>query len=128
MTLNVSDHPKGPQVARFLERLERLTPAQWDAMRGVTAPLQRPMVSRMRSAAVLVRAVLDAGPVVGRPRDVDAIYEAVDHAVERGVVPDEERDLVLHAGLAVLLEDVLPPAEVRSWYGPFEAVIPRASL
>jgi hypothetical protein len=43
-------------------------------------------------------------------------------------VPDENRDLAVHAGLAVMLEDVLPPKEFQQWYGPFEQVIPRASL
>lgn len=128
MTTHVSVHPRGAQVAHFLERLAALTPAQWDAMRGTLAPLQRPMVGRLRSAAAFVRAVLVAGPGAGHPRDVDAVCAAVENAIERGVVPGEERDLVIHAGLAVLLEDVLPPAEATQWYGPFESVIPRASL
>ena len=116
-------------VARFLERLGSLTPGEWATLRGATAPLRRPLAGRMRAAAALVRAVLQAGPVVvRRPQDVDALWHAVDDAVARGTVPDENRDLAVHAGLAVLLEDVLPPAEFKQWYGPFENVITRASL
>ena len=116
-------------VARFLDRLAGLTPGEWAVLRGATAPLRRPLASRMRAAAALVRAVMQAGPaVVRRPQEVDALWRAVDDAVARGAVPDENRDLAVHAGLAVMLVDVLPPKEFAQWYGPFEQVIPRASL
>lgn len=118
----------GEQVAHFLERLCLLTPEQWEALEASVPPLRRAPLARMRSAAAFVRAVMDAPRASRRPEDVDAIMSAVDAAVESGRVPDEGRELAVHAGMAVLLQDVLPEAELRQWYGPFEGVIPRASL
>jgi hypothetical protein len=128
MTSQVQESGRSAHVARFLERLGSLTPSEWATLRGATAPLRRPLAGRMRAAAALVRAVLHAPAVVRRPQEVDALWHAVDDAVARGTVPDENRDLAVHAGLAVMLEDVLPPKEFQQWYGPFEQVIPRASL
>lgn len=126
---DVSGRPAGSPIGRFLERLAALTPAEWAALQGATPPLRRAAFNRLRSAAAFVRAMLGAKPgSYGTPGDVDAVYAAVDAAVARGVVPDDERDLVAHAGIAVLLRDVLPPQEFEQWYGPFEKVIPRSTL
>ena len=120
--------PNGPQVAHFLERVALLTPEQWTALESAVPPLRRAPLARMRSAAAFVRAVMDA-PLGNRtPGDVDAVFGAIEDAIARGSVPDEGRDLAVHAGIAVLLQDVLPPSQLEQWYGPFEEVIPRASL
>lgn len=123
-----SGGPNGTQVAHFLERLLVLTPEQWAALDASVPPLRRQPLARLRHAAAFLQAVMQT-PLAGRrPEDVDAIIHAVDDAVESGRVPDEGRDLAFHAGVAVLLQDVLPAAELDRWYGPFEDVIPRASL
>lgn len=128
MPSNVTERPNGSQVAHFLERVELLTAEQWTTLEASVPPLRRAPVSRMRHAATFVRAVLDA-PLSGRtPRDVDAVFRAVESAIARGTMPDGGRDLAVHAGIAVLLQDVLPASELDAWYGPFEPVIPRASL
>ena len=128
MPSNVSAGPNGARVARFLERVALLTPEQWFALEASVPPLQRAPLARLRAAAAFVRAVMDA-PMAGRtPNDVDAVFSAIDDAVARGALPDEGRDLTVHAGIAVLLQDVLPEPELVAWYGPFEGVIPRASL
>ena len=80
------------------------------------------------NATVGVRGVPGGGPNIRTPGDVDAVFAAVEHAIATGGVPDEGRDLAVHAGIAVLLQDVLPESELAAWYGPFEDVIPRASL
>ena len=123
-----SGGPNGAQVAHFLERLNLLTPEQWATLDASVPPLRRQPLARLRNAAAFIQAVMDAPMAGRRPEDVDAIMTAVDDAVERGAVPDEGRDLAFHAGMAVLLQDVLPAAELERWYGPFEVVIPRASL
>ena len=124
----VSAGPNGARVARFLERVSLLTPAQWSALERSVPPLQRTPLARLRSAAAFVRAVMEA-PMAGRtPNDVDALFSAIDDAVARGALADARRDLAVHAGIAVLLQDVLPAPELDAWYGPFEDVIPRASL
>ena len=125
---NESRGSNGPQVARFLERVAMLTPEQWTSLENAVPPLKRAPLARLRSAAAFVRAVMDA-PLRGRtPGDVDAVFSAIDSAVASGSVPDEGRDLAVHAGIAVLLQDVLPESQLAQWYGPFEDVIPRASL
>jgi hypothetical protein len=123
-----SGGPNGIQVAHFLERLCHLTPEQWAALDASVPPMRRQPLARLRHAAAFIQAVMEAPMSGRRPEDVDAIMSAVDDAVESGQVPDEGRDLAFHAGMAVLLQDVLPAAELERWYGPFEEVIPRASL
>lgn len=118
----------GPQVARFLERVSALTPQQWTSLENAVPPLKRAPLARLRSAAAFVRAVMDAPLGDRTPGDVDAVFSAIDSAVARGSMPDEGRDLAVHAGIAVLLQDVLPESQLAQWYGPFEDVIPRASL
>ena len=128
---DVSSRPHGVQVTHFLERVTSLSPDQWAALAAFTPPLRRPLLGRLRAAASLLRAVRDAEPKtpsVRRPGDVDAVCDAIEDAVARGSVPDASRDLAIHAGIAVLLHDVLPPADFEEWYGPFESVIPSASL
>ena len=125
---NESGGPNGPQVAHFLERVTTLTPEQWTTLESAVPPLRRAPLARMRSAAAFVRAVLDAPLGSRTPGDVDAVFSAIEAAIERGSVPDEGRDLAVHAGIAVLLQDVLPQSQLEQWYGPFEDVIPRASL
>lgn len=125
---NESRGPNAPQVAHFLERVTTLTPEQWTALESAVPPLRRAPIARMRSAAAFVRAVMDAPPAARRPGDVDAVFSAIDDAVARGSLPDEGRDLAVHAGIAVLLQDVLPESQLEQWYGPFEDVIPRSSL
>ena len=128
MPSNVVGGPNGAQVAHFLERVTALTPDQWVTLEASLPPLRTAPLARMRSAAAFVRAVMHA-PMGGRtPGDVDAVFAAVEHAIATGGVPDEGRDLAVHAGIAVLLQDVLPESELAAWYGPFEDVIPRASL
>jgi hypothetical protein len=120
--------PNGTQVTRFLERVTMLTREQWQALEDSVPPLRRQPIARMRHAAAFVRAVRSV-PLEGRtPSDVNAVFDAIDDAIACGAVPDEGRDLAVHAGIAVLLQDVLPPSELEQWYGPFEDVIPRASL
>ena len=128
---DVSIGPHGVQVTHFLERVTALTPAQWAALGDATPPLRRHVLGRLRAAAALLRAVRDAepkAPSVRRPGDVDAVCDYIEDAVARGAVPDESRDLAIHAGIAVLLHDILPPADFAQWYGPFELVIPSESL
>jgi hypothetical protein len=120
--------PNATQVTRFLERVATLTPEQWRSLEDAVPPLRREPLERMRSAAAFVRAVRRA-PLDGRsPGDLDAVFDAIDAAIASGAVPDGGRDLAVHAGIAVLLQDLLPESEMQQWYGPFEGVIPRASL
>ena len=128
LTSHETRGPNGPQVAHFLERVTTLTPEQWTTLESAVPPLRRAPLARMRSAAAFVRAVMEAPLGTRTPADVDAVFGAIEAAIERGSVPDEGRDLAVHAGIAVLLQDVLPPSQLDQWYGPFEDVIPRASL
>ena len=118
----------GAQVAHFLERVALLTPDQWTSLEDAVPPLRRAPLARLRSAAAFVRAVMDAPLGDRTPGDVDAVFSAIEDHIARGSVPDEGRDLAVHAGIAVLLQDVLPASQLEQWYGPFEDVIPRASL
>lgn len=124
----VTGGPNGARVTAFLGRLAELTPEQWIALEAAVPPLRRAPLMRLRNAAAFVRAVMHA-PLEGRtPGDVDAVFGAIEAAIASGRMPDEGRDLAVHASIAVLLQDVLPDAEMDAWYGPFEEVIPRASL
>jgi len=120
--------PRTPAVRRFLERLARLTPAEWAAAaRQYAAAWRTPDAAR--ADAALADAIARTGRERARDQLVGPVLQmartaapAVASAGARGA-PDEEAlaEAALAAALAVLAHDALPADDYALLVAPFAA-------
>jgi hypothetical protein len=118
--------PNTPVVRRFLQRFAALDAAQWDA-----AATAFEAVERTPAYSAADRALATAITRADRARERDAVVGPLLQIVRPAGGSGDPHPVAaaaLAAVLALVARDALEPQTFRTLYGPFEQLVPIASL
>lgn len=128
--------PNASQVARFLNGVASLSPAQWDEVQQAELLHDASLVRAWRTNKDrdrALRAVHDAETTAPRHEGIASTQAAMDQVVQKATDPRASSHwipiLTLRtACTALVYRDSIPPWAFATLYAPFERVIPAAAL